>query len=123
MTVNDFIKKAYEGGWEFTPIESHDWKDGLLGKLHQTPLTSVFLDTKAWIACGKVEGWKIYNCRACDGKLVKSCGIGSVAFPLWCSDCHNYQEGKDASEWQKNMHRMIDALAEGKSLEQFLETL
>ena len=55
-----------------------------------------FLNPLAWQAVGKVEGWGSTHDQ--DGYLV-------------------------IHDWKRNMHRMIDALCEGKSVESFLSTL
>ena len=57
---------------------------------------NMFLDPKAWQAVGKVEGWKIVEK-----------GLGKF--------------GKD--EWIRNMHRMIDHLIEGGTIESYLKEL
>lgn len=58
---------------------------------------AVLLDPEAWKAVGKVEGW--------------------LADVSCADDCREHQE------WFDKMHRMIDAIAEGKTIEQYLETL
>ena len=58
----------------------------------------ILLDPLAWKACGKVAGWKDYS-------------NDSDRIPL------------GTKRWKHNMHRMIDALAEGKSIESFIKTL
>lgn len=62
-------------------------------------LQQILLDPASWKAVGKVEGWDEVEMQ----------------------DRHRAVNGK--SEAVNNMHRMIDALAEGKSIETFLETL
>jgi hypothetical protein len=52
------------------------------------------LDPEMWKAVGKVEGW--------------SKGLKGYSREV---------------PWRRNMHRMVDALAEGKSIEEFLATL
>lgn len=64
--------------------------------------TDVVLDPKAWQACGKVEGWVEES--------------GAAVFFVGT-------EANEVPEWHYNMLKMIDALAEGKSLEQFIKTL
>jgi len=58
-----------------------------------------FLDPEAWKAVGKVEGWG-------PGTRVELGG------GFWTEDM-----------WLKHMHRMIDHLAEGGTIESYLETL
>ena len=68
----------------------------------------VALDPLAWQAVGKVEGWS--------GRIIeypKSARQG---------DRFGYIIEK-MTQADVNMHRMIDTLCEGRSIEQFLETL
>lgn len=58
--------------------------------------SEILLNPKSFQAVGKVEGWEEH-----------SHAYGMV----------------DMSGWHSNMHRMIDALAEGKTIEQYLESL
>lgn len=102
-----------EGGWE---PESHREEYHLptgMGRrksLNKTVRASItleaaLLDPLAWQAVGKVEGWK-------DG---------------------GNEEEIEEDEWKPGdiigprylfeMHRMIDSLAEGKTIEQFISTL
>lgn len=74
--------------------DQYDWHDLF-------DVKTAFLDPEAWKAVGKVEGWP---------------GIDQP-----------YQNGdgkwREIPWWQFNMHRLIDALAEGKTIEQYIETL
>lgn len=107
MTIKQFIEKAIEGGWEKENEPQLDinndgcWVDfenpDDTRVLHQS---DIFLDPKSWQAVGKVEGWEI-----------------GVNFPI----LDMYRDPQD--EWQFKMHQMIDALAEGKTIEEFLKTL
>lgn len=95
MTIKSFIEKAIEGGyWEYPPALD----DLLDGNFHK-----VLLDPEAWKAVGKVEGWKgetsFWGCLSCDDEA------------LWMPT------------WKYKWHRMIDALAGGETIEQYLETL
>ena len=56
-------------------------------------LPTMFLDPEAWKAVAKVEGWNVG----------------------WY--------GKNVPSWHYAMLKLIDALAEGKTIEQYLETL
>ena len=118
MTKTEFIEKAILGGWrkedKLTKIYSCDkfpaddivifeqdyltfYGDVVLKKMN---LYEILLDPKAWQAVGKVEGWD-----ECD------CGRGK--------NCAHFL----LKQWQEKMKGMIDALCEGKSINQFLETL
>lgn len=103
MTIKDFIERAVEGGWSQTSVQNDCTK-------------LLFLDPLAWQAVGKVEGWGRYFCPEC-----KMSGYVMSAGRPYCMGC-----GHDLGpilEWHHNMHRMIDALAEGKTIEDFLSTL
>lgn len=63
----------------------------------KTPCPFFLLDPLAWQAVGTVEGWP---CKKEDGRMQP------VPFG-----------------WLQNMHDMINALAEGKTVEEYLETL
>ena len=120
MTIKQFIEKAIEGGFDNLPFlmvkkplkvgyegsiifaenDVEGWKsretmhiDEIIKNPHK-----ILLDPLAWQAVGKVEG--------VDGALQMDSKYG-FRLPVW----------KD------QMHRMVDALAEGKSIEQFLETI
>lgn len=101
MTISDFITKAIEGGWQddqkaqflIASIGSTD-PDRNGTQLHIQFGDHILLDPLAWQAVGKVEGW---------GEAGKYNSI--------------------PAEWLSNMHRLIDALVEGKTIEQYLETL
>lgn len=94
MTIKQFIEKAIEGGWEPYGQQNSDWRDKD-GMFHSTHADSIFLDPKSWQAVGKAEGWR------------KMIAMDEAMNP----------------EWKHNMHRMIDALAEGKSIEDYIATL
>lgn len=105
MTIKQFIEKAIEGGYLFKiggrkilPNASH---------LSAIPFEIIALDPLAWQAVGKVEKWEMEATvvrwlRQSSGELEKNV-IG-------------YQ-------WENKWHDMIDALAEGKSLEDYIKTL
>lgn len=103
MTTKEFIEKAIEGGWNryvwVSYIKNETYGRGGYGT-RTIPTESVFLDPLAWQAVGKVEGWRLRDEE----------------------DVFNGGYLED-DEWLKNMHCMIDALAEGKPIEQFLATL
>lgn len=71
------------------------WKGDAFPIWHVNNPHSMLLDPLAWQAVGKVEGWG--------------------------AEIPSYMLGKPV--WHTNMSRMIDALASGKTIEQYLETL
>jgi len=93
MTASQFISKAIEGGWEMGGMTIDEI---LINPLH-IPL--IIIDPKAWQAVGKVEGW----ITSCQNVLDDQRIVGDA--------------------WRVNMLLMIDALAEGKSIEDFIKTL
>ena len=107
MTTQQFIEKAIEGGWtwygsaDFKPYDERQWLFHRSTRycVEVVSTEQIILDPEAWKAVGKVEGWK--------EKVEELHG----AFP------------RVAEEWRWNMHRMIDALVEGKRVEEFLATL
>lgn len=119
MTIKEIIEKGIEGGWkpEATPsndlytLSFHVEYDGVRVDQHNEISSEelvfirtepILLDPSFWQAVGKVERWK------CD----RNCPIEEGSY----CDAHK-------PRWQYNMHRMIDALAEGKSLEEYIATL
>jgi len=105
MTTKQFIEKAIEGGWkpqnpngpdDNPQIALEAWEELEGNILQQTVLHAIVLDPLAWKAVGKVEGWKVtYNGRK-----------------EWVN-----------KQWLQKWHALIDALAEGKSIEEYLKTL
>jgi len=101
MTIKQFIEKAVEGGYLKRPdlVVSVDrtgyTRKNTEGNETFMPIDSILLDPLAWQAVGKVEGWDNY-CSCKKGECTAYIGI---------------------------MHRMIDALAEGKSISDFLKEL
>jgi hypothetical protein len=105
MTIQSFIEKAIEGGW--WPKPSHYAIEFVEGEPKETltNYSAILLDPLAWKAVGKVEGW-------CEGTPCQPNGE--------CSDC-GFQGHQ--VEWLMRQHDMLDALADGKTIEQYLETL
>jgi len=129
MTIKQFVEKAIEGGYrgKYIYLYAQHNKDSNLdiwrfsneyNKVH------LLLDPLAWQAVGKVEGWGAhkmqpftpYNKNHIDRNITEVCYI-----------CDIYGNGTEITSictgWQHNMHTMIDALIDGKSIEQYLDTL
>lgn len=104
MTIKEFIQKAIQGGWgNFTTEEREKAEQMVSEPLREMTAAEILLDPLAWQAVGKVEGWGVTDrCWGC-----------------------NYSEGPtdDTPIWKVKWHQMLDALAEGKTIEQYLETL
>lgn len=93
MTTEQFIEKAIEGGREVHPTLTSGW----LLEGHQCPpgvAAIILLDAEAWKAVGKIEGWPA-----------------------------NHLQDRNAVNWLDRMHGLIDHLAEGGTIESYLETL
>lgn len=94
MTTDEFISKAQDGGW----LADVGAGEPTYAGRHE--LMRALLDPEAWKAVGKVEGWD-KPITAEDRKLGLTLRRGYLI----------------------RMHMMIDALADGKTIEEFLETL
>lgn len=134
MTISDFITKAIEGGWNSgvqqrikdgaivneTVDDGSDivrvifwYKDGheliRLNEFNQETLyvtkQKILLDHLAWQAVGKTEGW---NSARSAGETF---------------DQKQYHVTFDMHSWEFQWFCLIDALAEGKTIEEFLSTL
>lgn len=92
-----FIEKAIQG--EYPNLHFLDTATEGAGQYR------ILLDPLAWQAVGRVDGW--------DERMHKKGGSPHREEECWCQDY----------SWRKAMHRMIDALAEGKTVEQYLATI
>lgn len=93
MTTQQFIEKAIEGGWE------GDW-NVIERAWDYRARQSIFLDPLAWQAVGNILDEEFIEREQARGVYV-SC--------RW--------------DYRLHMHRMIDALIEGKTIEEFISTL
>lgn len=102
--VQRFIEDTIGGGWrdwsQLNQDDVHIDANGIVWGGHQFPIEAILLDPKAWQAVGKTRGWK-------------------TGF---------YQRGSEdcvfeMSPWHVRWHRVIDALASGKTFEQSLAAL
>lgn len=114
MTIQQFIEKAIQGGWRpaYKGCKIDYCHDGIVvdtteGEYENVPNERLLLDPLAWQAVGKVEGWEDVERMHAKGGSPHEEGY------CWCTHF----------TWKKQMHRMIDALVDGKTVEQFLETL
>ena len=110
-----FIEKSLEGGW-FPPkdigsgqeMKIMDW--GIRWSFDEyMSIEEILLDPKSWEAVGKVENWG-ECCNDCYKRKENT-----------INDCHCGEGTYD--ETSRKKHEMIDALQEGMSQEQYLETL
>lgn len=128
-----FIKDAVKGGWfpiahginatkEYWMSGSR-WKFSLDDGVVISPeIEVIMLDPDAWRAVGKVRGW--------DGKpkhdkdcvwMNSDCEYKQTHF--YCPHAHHACQCKSYHPWCENMHGLIDALADGKSIEDYLSTI
>lgn len=113
MTIPKFIEKAIEGGWN-PDVSVYRMKLSKRTISAQMEIAGEFykawfLDPEAWKAVGKVIG-----------KEVSPTG----PFDETNQNYTDKERDEIATFVAKTyMHRMIDALAEGKTIEQFIETL
>lgn len=110
MTATEFIQKAIEGGWKTSGIILQ--YQNMLQRRNLEDvidcagvIQSVCLDPKAWQAVGKIEGW------------IREDGTDVGAYIM------NDPKRTQYPIWKWNMHRMVDALCEGKTIEEYLQTL
>lgn len=131
MTIKTFIEKAIEGGWltgyepfnlqpafnsnSFEPVAGGEWNKKTLRPLRkQLTNAEILLDPEAWKAVGKVEGWD----RIIDYEFEEK----EVFLYEGQEQKYDHRAGQ-MLQWKYNMHRMIDSLADGQSIEDFLQTL
>ena len=120
MTIQTFIEKAIEGGWDgFNRLGlSNHWNPDYLGGSLQTAAqfhyAKVLLDPLAWQAVGKVEGW---------GTQVHSIEWVSANKKTRGEKKRLATKFQETPQYLYHMHRMVDAFAEGKTTEEFLSTL
>ncbi len=98
MKIKQFIEKAIEGGWRhlYHPeniLLSKNWEEEVLNDM--------VLDPLAWKA---VMGDKLVK--------IDEENVGE-----------DFYETVVMVKWKWHMHQMIDVLAEGKSIEEFIKTL
>lgn len=93
MTIPEFIETAYKGNW--TPKEGVIKEIVVNDKPAMCYSTTLFLEPEAWESVGKVKGWKDFA------------GVVDEIIPAH----------------EEYMCNMIHALCNGKTLEEYIETL
>jgi len=106
MEIKDFIEKAVAGGWR-----KHD---PLANEYASHIGNAIFLDPDAWRAVGVTEGWDVISSK-------KRIGTTSNSFQTKLTTVTRKASIKRGSVGR--MHRMVDHLAEGGSIESYLKTL
>lgn len=127
MTIKQFIEKAIEGGWKHKhydvkrTLDSKVFSKDVIADIIEHYKLEILFDPRAWEAVGKVEGWESYWCVYCNQQFSSK---EEAVDTLSTNDRCNHQELEDEAPKYKNaMHAMIDALCEGKSLEEYIATL
>ena len=109
MTIKQFIEKAIEGGYALQStgmdLAAKHTVQSFLANKEMFPdllplwiVNTILFDPLAWQAVGRVEGWD---------KIMPDDGYGGE----FIENCHT------------KMHRMIDFIYEGKTVEEYLGTL
>jgi len=96
--MEKFYKSAKAGGYDFDRLgnpKSVIERDNAL-----------LLDPEAWICCGKAEEWDT-----------------TTAYCPCCRTDRHWQGLELYKRWQYYMHRFIDHIAEGKSIDDFFNNL
>ena len=134
-----FIEDAIKGGWTETRLESGEYAYPDKGKVNSggvystvfsipfrgnwiqgQPLDAnyfltkyrILLDPLAWQAVGKTRGWLRVHCKGCGWEDTSSASPQHhCPYPKW-QETHIYQ-----------MHRFIDHLADGKTIEEALAAI
>jgi hypothetical protein len=124
MTIKQFIEKAVEGGCRIPATYSKgDLKvQNVEAELIMLPTflpALVLIDPDAWRAVGRVEGW--WKKDEFGHELKER--PNNREFTAGKSIYSAQQAEHIPFTWMTNMHRMIDALADGKTIEEFLASL
>lgn len=102
MKITEAIEKARQDGFNTEPFT-----DGLKGELVNK---AIFLEPGFWQALGAVEGWEQTNDEWLKAKAELPRDFIGVVHGIY-------------PEWHFHMHRLIDHLASGGSIESFFESL
>lgn len=110
MTTKEFCQKAIEGGFRVAGYEDAEvTSNGLrISYCDYIDKATILLDPLAWQAVGKVEGWDENIPQVSDKEL----SLSEIVIKY-----------KKMPEYAYNMHRMVDYLCDGGTIESFLETL
>lgn len=106
MTIEQLIEKAIAGGWKYLGMNGKHSLALALEDAEKQNFTFL-LDPEFWKAVGKVEWDGKFSCPHWESELVGERSFKMVEMP----------------HWKYYMHAMIDALAEGKTIEEFIATL
>jgi len=131
MTKNEFVTKAMDGGWMSQAVflrqkyeigfttakDTAAWQE----VINDIISNAAFFDAKAWQAVGRVEKWDIVRKR---NELTKDTrGYLFDERGRQYTFVGNKTYLPNIAEAQNKHHQLIDALWEGKSLEEYIKTL
>ena len=137
MTEKQFIEKVIEGGWkpEHFKVEnikvdgiSQDGKTVMLsdgiedGLWTEIPIVEILLSKEAWQAVGKVEGWQKGHLVTYKLTAKRITRVGGTDFDRKEKIISRLYKPR-SPVWKKKMHSMIDAIADDKSIKEYLKTL
>lgn len=109
MKIKELVDKALSQGWEPQTLVdgyAYPYDGGACYRKMQT--YHELLDPLFWQAVGKSEGWEAMTSDTC-----RHCGRH---YPIG-------NQPEAVLQWKVMWHRMIDALADGKTIEEFISTL
>jgi hypothetical protein len=100
MTIKEFIQASIEGGWDRKNLygETSVYPNGEI----ESSVEAILINPKAWQAVGKVEGWEA------EGDDCGNCEHTNKSVP--CPEC-------PYDEYRERMHRFIDYLQEGDTID------
>jgi DNA-directed RNA polymerase subunit RPC12/RpoP len=127
MKIKQAIEKAIEGGWKYegeTPRcdELYDtfYISDYDGGFENLNLYKAFLDPNFWQCLGKAMNLPEIVCNNCG----KEAARGEGRYYYECEDCGLLvEEDYPVSPWLRMMHRLIDHLSEGGTIEKYFEEL
>lgn len=123
MTIQEAIDKAFEGDWAVAKKhQTFEWPEGGAPKLKLNN-EAVFLDPLFWQALGRGMGWNKTMCLSCNhfySVPLTDLEKEEVAINR---NCEHEKLKIYHQKWRDHWHRLIDHLAEGKSIEDYFQTL
>lgn len=112
--IEKFIRDAEEA-WQNKPPFKHEFlranqywavfKDAN-GSEYTIAIETMLLKPDVWQAVGKVRGWKNEPCKS----------------PSWMHE-GNIADYEKCEEYRYHWHLLLDALAEGKTIEEYLQSI
>lgn len=113
MTIKKAIEKAIKGGYRGKILDYFlNHNNEVIDTTNCDVLGTLLIDPLFWRCLGTAMGWKKWECDC--GEQYEMQGI------IICPLC-NEQGARES--WRQRWHRLIDHLAEGKSVESFFANL